>query len=139
MGSVGGRAAKVTYGSVLIAGLGEFSFSGFVPVMQEDTAFGDTVKKYMAAGINDPGTVSFSGNYDPTDTTGQTALDVLCAAGTGIPNLYFYITATKYWSVDVGGLIFITKSNAVTMTKNGLGTVSFTGQVSAKPLVLIGT
>jgi hypothetical protein len=62
------------YGSVVVAGIGEWSMTGYVPGVVDDTAFGDTVMKWNNAGIADAGEVSFSGNYDPADTTGQVAL-----------------------------------------------------------------
>ena len=80
MASVGGRLAKVMYGSVVVAGIGEWSMSGFVPDVVEDTAFGDTVKKWTNAGIADAGEVSFTGNYDPADTAGQVALNALATS-----------------------------------------------------------
>ena len=46
MASIGGRLAKVMYGSTVIAGMGQWSMTGFTPDVQEDTAFGDTVKKW---------------------------------------------------------------------------------------------
>lgn len=57
MASIGGRLAKVMYGSVVIAGIGKWSMSGFIPDIAEDTAFGDTVKKWAVAGISDAGSV----------------------------------------------------------------------------------
>lgn len=138
MASASGRLAKVMYGSVVLAGMGTWSMSGFVPDIQEDTAFGDTVKKYIDAGIGDPGTVSFSGNYDPDDTSGQEALNALVSGGVGVSNLYFYVSTSRFWRVAAGGLIILTKGNAITMQKNGLGQVSFEGKISAKAMERVG-
>jgi len=132
MASVGGRLAKVMYGSVVIAGQGEWSMSGFVPDVQEDTAFGDTVKKWKNAGIGDAGTVSFSGNYDPADTNGQAALNALQDTDVGLTNLYFYESTSAFWRVAAGGEIVLSKIKAIGFKKNGLATVSFEGKVSAK-------
>jgi len=134
MASIGGRLSKVMYGSVVIAGLGTWSMSGFVPDVQEDTSFGDTVKKWKRAGIDDAGSVSFSGNYDPDDTNGQVALNALKTISTGLANLYFYESTNVFWRVALGGEILLTKFNAVTMAKNALGTISFEGKVSAKEM-----
>jgi len=134
MASVGGRLAKVVYNGNTIAGLGTWSMSGFVPDIVEDTAFGDTVKKWKRAGIDDAGEVSFSGNYDPDDTAGQIALNALSTVDGGVTKLYFYENTTKFWRVVAGGSIVLTKFNAVTMTKNGLGTVEFTGKISGKAM-----
>ena len=138
MASVGGRLAKVMYGSVVIAGMGTWSMSGFVPDVLEDTAFGDTVKKWKNAGIGDAGTVSFSGNYDPDDIEGQVALNALQYADEGLTNLYFYETPTRFWRVAPGGSIVLDKMNAITMEKNSLGKIEFTGRVSGKPMERVG-
>jgi hypothetical protein len=134
MASIGGRLAKVMYGSVVIAGLGTWSMSGFVPDIQEDTAFGDTVKKWKQVGIGDAGTVSFSGNYDPADTNGQVALNALANTDSELTNLYFYESTSVFWRVADGGAIILDKFNAVTMDKNALGKVDFSGKVSAKAM-----
>ena len=122
---------KVMYGSTVIAGLGTWSMSGFVPDIQEDTAFGDTVKKWKNAGISDAGDVAFSGNYDPDDTNGQVLLNSLKETTDGLTNLYFYETTNVFWRVGAGGEIVLSKFNAVTMEKAGLGKVDFAGKVSA--------
>jgi hypothetical protein len=134
MASIGGRLAKVMYGSTLIAGMGTWSLSGFIPDVVEDTAFGDTVKKWKNAGIADAGTVTFSGNYDPADTNGQVALNALQHVDVGLTNLYFYESTSVFWRVAAGGEIVLAKMNAITMTKNGLGTIDFEGKVSAKAM-----
>lgn len=132
MASIGGRLAKVMYGSVVVAGMGTWTLSGFVPDIQEDTAFGDTVKKWKQAGIGDAGTFSFSGNYDPADTNGQVALNALANTDSELTNLYFYESTSVFWRVAAGGALIISKFGAPTFTKNGLATISFEGKVSAK-------
>lgn len=138
MASVGGRLAKVMYGSTVIAGIGNWSMSGFVPDVQEDTAFGDTVKKWKEAGIGDAGEVSFAGSYDPADTNGQIALNALANTASELTNLYFYVSTSVFWRVGSGGSIILTKFNQVDMDKAGLGKVSFTGKVSGKPMERVG-
>ncbi len=134
MASVGGRLAKVMYGSVVVAGIGEWSMSGFVPDVQEDTAFGDTVKSWVNAGIADAGEVSFSGNYDPADTNGQVALNALATSSVGLTNLYFYESTSAFWRVSSGGTIILTEVQPIKFIKNGLATVSFKGKISAKAM-----
>jgi len=134
MASIGGRLAKVMYGSTVIAGLGTWSMSGFVPDVKDDTAFGDTVMKWKQAGIGDAGEVSFSGNYDPDDTNGQVALNALANTDAELTNLYFYESTSVFWRVQSGGAIVLTKFNALTMSKNDLGKVEFTGKISGKPM-----
>lgn len=134
MASIGGRLAKVMYGSTVIAGMGTWAMSGFIPEVQEDTAFGDTVKSWKQAGIGDAGEVSFSGNYDPDDTNGQVALNALANTDAELTNLYFYESTSVFWRVEDGGAIVLTKFNAINMDKNALGTIDFTGKISAKPM-----
>ncbi len=138
MASIGGRLAKVMYGSTVIAGMGTWSMSGFIPDVVEDTAFGDTVMRWKQAGIGDAGEVSFSGNYDPADTNGQTALNAMINTDSELTNLYFYVSTSVFWRVAAGGAIVLTKFNNVTMSKNGLGTIEFTGKVSAKAMERVG-
>ena len=134
MASVGGKTAKVMYGSVVIAGIGEWSMSGFAPDVVEDTAFGDEVKSYVNAGIADAGEITFSGNYDPADTNGQVALNALADSVVGLTNLYFYETASAFWRVKTGGEIILTQVQNPRFIKNGLATISFTGKVSGKAM-----
>jgi hypothetical protein len=134
MASIGGRLAKVMYGSVVVAGIGTWSMSGFIPDIAEDTAFGDTVKKWVRAGIDDAGSISFDGLYDPADANGQVALNALSTATTGMANLYFYESTSVFWRVALGGTILLDKFNVVSMSKSGLATVSFSGKVSAKAM-----
>ena len=134
-----GKVGKVMYGSVKVAGLGTFTLSGYEAQTLEKTEFGDTIQSFVFGGAGNPGTVEFSGLLDPTDTTGQRAIDTACTAETLLTNLYFYISATKYWAVDAGGSILITKCKASALDKNGLGTVSFTGKVSGAAMSLYGT
>jgi len=138
MAAIGGRKVRVMYGVNTIAGIGEFSMSGYVPDLLESTSFGDDVKAWVRAGIDDAGEISFSGNHDPDDVNGQSALNALKAVTSGLTNLYFYdqygagvngITYT-FWRVGSGGDIKLMKFNAITMTKNALGAVSFSGKVS---------
>jgi hypothetical protein len=134
MASVGGRLAKVMYGSVVVAGIGEWSMSGFVPGVVDDTAFGDTVQKWVNAGIANAGEISFSGNYDPADTNGQVALNALATSDVGLTNLYFYESTSAFWRVASGGTIVLTEVGNPKFIKNGLATISFKGKISAKAM-----
>jgi len=134
MASIGGRLAKVMYGSTLVAGMGTWSMSGFIPNVMDDTAFGDTVMKWKQAGIGDAGELSFSGNYDPADTNGQVALNALANTDAELTNLYFYESTSVFWRVASLGAIVITKFNNLVMDKNALGKVEFTAKISAKPM-----
>ena len=140
MSAISGKNAKVMYGSVVVADMVEWSISGWTfPIVKKDTAFSDTVMEYDIAEPGDPGTISFSGNYDPADTTGQLALQTVCEAGTTITNLYLYANTSTFWRVAAGGHILVTKAMAITMPRNAYGKVSFEGQVSTAALEQVGT
>lgn len=138
MAAVSGKLAKVMYGSVVIAGLSSWSVSGYEPQILEDTEFGDTVQSFVFGGAGNPGTVTFSGNYDSTDT-GQSTFATACKAEIALSNLYFYETASKYWAVGAGGLILPTKCDAITMERNSLGKIDFSGKISAAKLCVYGS
>ena len=134
MSSIGGRLAKVMYGSTLIAGMGTWEMTGFIPEIQEDTAFGDTVKKYKQAGIGDAGEISFEGQYDPDDTSGQVAFRALQNTDSELTNLYFYESTSIFWRVAAGGYLIPSKFAGPKFGKNMLATIAFTVKVSGKQM-----
>lgn len=142
MSKLSGKSGKVMYGSVVVAEITEWSTSGFkMELVKKDPAFGDTgAAEYIGLNIGDAGTISFSGNYDPADTTGQAALATMAKTGLGCTNLYLYETATAFWRVASGGEIFMTKGyEPTTMPRSGIGKVSFEAQVSGAFLERAGT
>ena len=139
MASVNGRLAKVMYGSVRLAGLSTWSMSGFTNPTLDDTEFGDTIQSFTFGGMADPGTVTFSGFHDPSDTNGQAAVAAAVVAGISLSNLYFYETTTKYWAVAAGGTILPTKCDSIMFEKNALATVSFEGKVSGAAMTAYGS
>lgn len=138
MASKSGFAAKVTMGTYTIAGMGSWSMDGLSRETIEDTAFGDTVKKYVF-GFMDGGSLTFEGNYDPADSTGQAILNSACvnASALGSGSIRLYIDNTSYWTVASNGQLLVTKANAISMEKNGLGKISFSAKVSGAAMVLI--
>lgn len=139
MASKSGRSvAGVKLGTYVVAGQGIWTFSGMTRTVLDDTAFDTTVDKYQFGRLNG-GTITFSGNYDPADTTGQNLLDsaVKNASYFTGGDLKIYIDNTSYFTVDTGGNIMMTKARAITMDKNGLGQCSFEGQTSNGVMVLI--
>ena len=134
-----GKGGKVMLGSVVVANIKDWALSGFSMGTLETTAFGDTIRKFVPDMTGDPGTVSFSGNYDPADTAGQLALDALCVAGTTSTDLYLYANTSTFWRVGAGGDIVTTKGKAVTLPRNGLGSVSFEGKVSGAAMEQVGS
>lgn len=130
-----GRFAKVTLNGATIAELGSFTLSGYTVDPIEVTAFGDDAKDFIP-GMGDPGTMELTGSYDPTDTAGQVALQTACDDGTelGPGVIKFFLDTINYLTPKTGGVIIITKSNAISMDKAGVGTVSFTGKLSGAAL-----
>ena len=139
MAKICGKGGKVAYGSVIVANMVEWSMSGFsMGTVKKDPAFGDTIAEYCVDGVGDPGTISFSGNWDPADAQ-QKALHTACAAGTSLTNLYLYANTSTFWRVGSGGSIFVTKSQAISLPRSGIGTISFEGQVSSAAMEQLGT
>lgn len=141
MAKISGVNGKVMYGTVVISEMVSWSLSGFsMPVTSAPTAFGDTgTKVYEVAELGEGGTVEFNGNYDPSNTAGQVALDAVCQAGTHLTNIYLYANTSTFWRVKSGGYIIVTKAAAVTLPRNTFGTISFSGQVSSQPMEQVGT
>ena len=93
----------------------------------------------MADGVQEPGTISFKGNYDPNDTNGQIKLKAVLQAGTGITNLYLYVNTSTFWRVGSGGTIIVTKCNAITLPRSGMGTIDFAAEVEGAAMEVVGT
>ena len=68
-----GKDGKVTLGANSVVGIGTWSLDGIQVEEFDASAFGDTWKKFEY-GMKDGGSISFNGHYEPTDTTGQQAL-----------------------------------------------------------------
>ena len=136
--AISGRTARVMYGANTVAEMGEMSLTGVTSETAGASSFGAAAQTKFKVGTDDPGQVTFSGNYDPTDTNGQVALNALSSVNYGLTNLYFYDQygagaagdLYSYWQVEAGGAIFLTQFNNFTLPNNGIGTVSFTGDVS---------
>ena len=139
MAKISGKGGWVQKAAITIAEMTEWSISGAsMETIKGGEAFGDSFVKKMASGITDPGQVTFKGNYDPTDNTGQLAMIDLLTAGTGVTDLYLYVNTSTFWRVASGGEILITKADAVTLPRNGVGTIDFAGEVSAAEMEQIG-
>lgn len=128
-----GRWAKVTVGANTILGLGNWSIEGIAVDQIETTDFG-TVWKKFESGMLDGGTISFAGNYDPDDTSGQTLLRVANLNATHLTSMRFYVDSTSYFEADQTSVspksyIIITSWN-VSMDKAGVAQTTFTGKVS---------
>ena len=140
-----GKDGKVTLGGNTIVGMGTWSLDGIVTEEFDASAFGDTWKEYLY-GMKDGGSVSFNGHFEPTDTTGQQALQQANLYNSALTNLRLYINNTSYFvpcstavyfspalttvaPTPAGCSVTITAIN-IGMDKSGLGTISFTGKVS---------
>lgn len=91
-----GANCAVKLGTTTVVGVGNFTMSGVVIDQYETSAFGDTRKTFIS-GMQDGGQISFSGVYDPADTTGQTALRNYADNGTQLTSLRLYIDGNSYW------------------------------------------
>ena len=139
MGAISGKGGRVLYGSVVVANINTWSMSGFTVATAEASAFGTDIKKFLVSDAGDPGIISFSGNYDPTDSGGQAALAAICELGTELTNLYLYANTSTFWRVGTSGVIIVTKADAVTLPRSGIGSISFEGKVSADGMEQVGT
>jgi len=139
MAAISGSGGKVMLGSVVVANIKEWQISGFVMGTLDTTAFQSTIKTFIPDKTGDPGTISFSGNYDPADTAGQIAINALCEAGTTSTDLYLYANTSTFWRVGAAGNIITTQGKAVTLPRSGLGTINFTGKVSGAAMEQVGT
>ena len=140
MGKISGKGGYVLYGGNKILNLTEWAITGVaMEVIKYDPAFSETVIEKAATGVYDPGTISFKGNYDPADTTGQTLLSAACKAGTGLYNLYLYANASTWWHVGTGGTIIVTKADSITLPRNSAGVTDFAGEVQGAAMEQVGT
>lgn len=140
MAKISGKGGKVMLGSVTLANITDWEIGGFtMATIKKDPAFGDTIAEYVADGVGDPGTLSFSGNYDPADSTGQLAIQTTLAAGTEITNLYLYANTSTFWRVASGGGILVTQADAITLPRSGIGKIKFAGQVTGAKMEQVGT
>ena len=144
-----GRKGKITVDEstgtkiYTVAEFGTWNISGINRNMIEHTAFGDDVMRFKP-GFIDPGSISFSGFFDGTDSTGQGFLIGLLSSGYSISNSSARdLRKLRLWANDdttlsnygfwsctgSSGEIFV-QSMETAQDKNGLGTVSFTLKIS---------
>ena len=139
-----GYLGKVTLGTNKILGIGNWSMDGMSRAELDDTEFGDDSTSY-ALGIKDGGTISFSGNHKPSDTTGQIALENAFDEATELTQLRLYIDETSYYvPCQTTGYLSPTKTTGantkisnviitakpINYDKGALGQISFTARVN---------
>jgi hypothetical protein len=138
-----GKNASVKIGTSAVAEMGTWSLDGITNELLESTAFGDEFKEYVL-GVGDYGGISFSGNFDMTDTNGQLLLDsalrnkaVLTSLRLYIDNTSFYIPNTNFTSSGgATGAGILLQTIAIAFDKAGIGTISFTGKCTG-PMMLL--
>lgn len=133
-----GNNAKVTLGSTIVVGMGNWELNGITVDLLESTAFGDTAKQFMT-GLLDYGTVNFGGLYDPADANGQTVLVSALANNSKIGNIRLYVDANSYWTPNVTAVSaagMLVQTVPIGMDKSGLGTIRFTGKCTG-PWLLV--
>jgi len=134
MASQLGKNAKVTVGDgdSTVSLIGTWSLSGMSQDQLEETAFGDTYKKYKM-GLLDGGTISFNGLFDPSDTTGQDVLRTANENGTLLTSIKFWLNANSYYTPAytsiTGSGVYVT-SWEIGADKSALMTASFQVKVT---------
>jgi len=140
-----GKDGKVSLGTATILGMGQWSIDGITTDEFDASEFGSTWKTFEY-GMKDGGSISFSGHFEPTDTTGQVALQVANLNNTPLTSMRLYYNTTSYYEAcqttgwfapgalsvsqpTIPSSLRITSFN-IGMDKSGLGTISFTAKVS---------
>ena len=139
-----GKDCAVSIGANDVAGMGTWSLSGVSSDQLETSVFGDNWKTYEF-GMKDGGQITFSGLFDPADTTGQDVLKEANLANTDLTTLRFYVDNTSYYeccattgywtpSDSVGNDTVLSHLNVtswdVSADKSGLMQTNFTCKVS---------
>jgi len=135
------KKAKVTLGVDKIVGIGNWSLPGFTTEMIEDVEFEDEFTHHEP-GIGSYGTLTFNGNYDPTDHKGQAELYTLWRNKTKITDIRLYLSDNEqYWTpdlaADAASGVYVETYGAITYDKADLGKIDFTCRVSGL-LKLVG-
>jgi hypothetical protein len=131
--SLVGKNCIVKLGANKILGMGNWNISGVQSDQIEDSEFEDEWKQFKL-GMKDGGTVSFAGQYDKADSTGQDALRTANENDTELTDLRFYVNDASYWVPTTTSPVSHIKimSWEISADKNGLAQCSFTGKVSGK-------
>jgi hypothetical protein len=144
MGVKVGKDAKVTLGAATVLKMGTWNLSGITTEEFDASSFQDEWKLYEY-GMKDGGNVGFNGHYDPTDTTGQQALQQANLYNSALTTLRLYVDNTSYFepcqttgyfspnlttgAPTILSSVTITSLN-ITADKSGLESIDFGGKVS---------
>lgn len=126
-----GRACKIALGSDKVLGIGVASLSGVETDLLDKTQFGDNWKQWEM-GLKDGGELTFSGLFDPTDTTGQDVLRDANENNTQVTNIRFYVDASNYFTpktTSPASYVLIT-GWGVEASKDGMVEANFTCKIS---------
>ena len=120
-----------------LVGIGTWDMSGIQSATYDTTAFGDTYKQFIS-GIIDSGTISFSGVFDPDDTTGQILMGTYQQNQTHVTDIKLYIDSSSYYipsTTNPSSYVLITQHTVNASMGNAIKT-TFQGKVSGK-MVLV--
>ncbi len=130
---VAGNNAKVTLGTTVVVGMGNWKMTGITVDLLESTAFGDVAKSFMT-GLLDFGGVTFNGLYDVSNAGGQSTLLSAMMNNSKIANLRLYVNSVSYWVPDIthatqgsAAGVYINSCN-IGIDKSGLATIDFAGK-----------
>lgn len=96
MAYLSGKNAAVKIGTSTVVGMGNWNISGITADRLETSAFG-TQWKTFSLGMLDGGTITFSGLYSNSDTTGQDVLKLANLNDTQVTTLRLYIDNASYY------------------------------------------
>ena len=124
-----GYKGKVEVNGNSVLEMATWAISGMNNEMLDSTSFEDSLLEF-SPGRGDGGTVTFSGNYDPTDTpTGQGYLIARWVDKAAITNLYLYYSATGYFEKSAGN-VYVVSVDGPSVDQAGLATIGFTCKIS---------
>ena len=139
-----GKNCSVKIGGNKIAGMGQMNINGVSVDQIEVTAMGDSWKSFMF-GLKDGGEVTFSGFFDPDDSTGQNLVRLGNVLSSSLTDINFFIDNTSfynpcqttgYWDPSNTSNMPTQMSYAtitkwdVKFDKSGVGTCDFTAKIS---------
>jgi len=132
-----GYKGKVSLSTTKVVGIGKWEYSGITNQVLDSTELEDEFdsKEY---GRGNGGTVTFSGFYDPDDSTGQAVIRAACIAKTAVDTIRFYFGAgeSDYFKLDASASALVTNVSGPSADKDasGLCPISFTVEISGGTL-----
>jgi len=121
-----GKDMTVRLGTTTIVGIGDVSLDGVTVEELDTSAFGNNGWKTFQTGMKDGGTISFSGQFDPADTTGQEILALALVNGTELTSIRIYVDSTSYYTPNQTTGYFSPSSPAASSNSTILSTARVT-------------